>query len=93
MSGVTGNKTAQHLEHYNGCTMLRTNTNSTNYQTKLSHKKCNFRYHNLLLLFIIIIIIIYPIPVAEPSKMSVCGGSVAGIVSLNSAGGMDVCLL
>jgi hypothetical protein len=34
-----------------------------------------------------------PIPVAARSKAWVCGSSLAGIVGLNSAGGMDVCLL
>jgi hypothetical protein len=34
-----------------------------------------------------------PIPVAARSKAWFCGCSLAGIVSSNSAGGMDVCLL
>ena len=34
-----------------------------------------------------------PIPVAERSKTSVYGLSLAGIVGLNPAGGVDVCLL
>jgi hypothetical protein len=34
-----------------------------------------------------------PIPVTAPSKASVCGRSLAGIVCSNPAGGMDVCLV
>jgi hypothetical protein len=34
-----------------------------------------------------------PIAVAARSKAWVCGRSVTGIVGLNPAGGMDVCLL
>jgi hypothetical protein len=34
-----------------------------------------------------------PIPVAAPSNAWLCGGSLAGIVGSNPAGGMDVCLL
>jgi hypothetical protein len=34
-----------------------------------------------------------PVPVAAPSKPSVCGLSSAEIVGSNSTGGMDVCLL
>jgi hypothetical protein len=36
--------------------------------------------------------IFLPIPVAAQSKAWVCGLSLAGIVGLNPAGGMDVCL-
>jgi hypothetical protein len=34
-----------------------------------------------------------PIPVAAPSKAQVCGRLVVGVVGLNPARGMDVCLL
>jgi len=34
-----------------------------------------------------------PIPVAAQSKVWACSCSIAGIVGLNPAGGMDVCLL
>jgi len=34
-----------------------------------------------------------PVPVAAPSKPSVCGRSLIGIAGSNSAEGMDVCLL
>ena len=33
-----------------------------------------------------------PIPVAVPSKASICSRSLAAIVGSNNAGGMDVCL-
>ena len=33
-----------------------------------------------------------PVPMAERSKPSVCGRSLAGIVGSNVAGGIDVCL-
>ena len=33
------------------------------------------------------------LPVAEQSKVRVCGCSLAGIAGSNPAGGMDVCLL
>jgi hypothetical protein len=34
-----------------------------------------------------------PFPVAERSKASVCGRSLAGIAGSNLAGGMDVCVV
>jgi len=36
---------------------------------------------------------IKPIPVVAPSKVWVCGRSLAGIVGSNPAGDLDVCLL
>ena len=34
-----------------------------------------------------------PIPVAERSKVRLCGRSLAAVAGSNPAGGMDVCLL
>ena len=36
---------------------------------------------------------VVPFPVTAPSKAWVCGRSLAGIASSNSAGGLDACLL
>ena len=37
--------------------------------------------------------VLKPIPVAAPSKVWICGRSLAGIVGSNPAGGIDICVL
>ena len=46
----------------------------------------------LLLLLVVVVVVVVPILVAPRSKTWVCGLSVTGIVGLNPARDMDVCL-
>jgi hypothetical protein len=52
-----------------------------------------FDQHNLFLYSLLQLIPVAPIPVAERSKARAYCRSLAGIASLNPAGGMDVCIV
>jgi hypothetical protein len=52
----------------------------------------NLPNSNLVQVLLSVNLSLMPIPVAARSKVWVCGRSLAGIVGLNLAGGMDVCL-
>jgi len=68
-------------ERRNGCLRAVQPSYKTSPFVRLSVQSGNVQYNT------------WPTPVAARSKAGVCGRSLAGIVGLNPAGGMDVCLL